>query len=167
MVFCSSSKVRWKRCFAHAYSSLLSYTTVCRPSASNLHQSHCFTTQPASASFHAASPAKASSMGFTIGAVVQASLLFLNAMAILSERRLLAKWGLASPAVMEQMFMGTEIDTAFSPTTFSPGDNRVRQQWGSSLKMHIASLLSSVRLLLRWPLIIMNIGVILFTLIFG
>nr|CCC50838.1 conserved hypothetical protein [Trypanosoma vivax Y486] len=106
-------------------------------------------------------------MGFTIGAVVQASLLFLNAMAILSERRLLAKWGLASPAVMEQMFMGTEIDTAFSPTTFSPGDNRVRQQWGSSLKMHIASLLSSVRLLLRWPLIIMNIGVILFTLIFG
>ncbi|KEG10917.1 hypothetical protein DQ04_03151020 [Trypanosoma grayi] len=102
-------------------------------------------------------------MGFSIGSMAQALLLCLNAMAILSERRFLSRYGLATPMVMTD----SGGDGGFTPSAFGAGDDVVRAQRFSPLKAKLASVLSSVRTLLRWPLIFVNTAVILFTLVFG
>nr|CCC93156.1 conserved hypothetical protein [Trypanosoma congolense IL3000] len=99
-------------------------------------------------------------MGFSVGVIFQAVLLCLNAMAILSERRLLAKYGLASPAA-----------TSYYPTSgenaFGSSDELMDVDRRSSMVSNLAMFLSSVRTLMRWPLIFMNTAVIIFTLLFG
>lgn len=101
-------------------------------------------------------------MGFSIASIFHAVILVLNALAILSERRFLAKYGLAKiePSInsgsgfADPMFGGGALygqaDTAASP-----------------LMAQIGQLLSSVRTLLRWPLIFVNSIAIVFALIFG
>ena len=79
-------------------------------------------------------------MGFSIGEIFKAALLLLNALAILSERRLLEPWGL-------------------TVTAASIGDGGAKAQ--------LASVLSSIRTLLRWPLIILNVVTTAFALVFG
>lgn len=81
-------------------------------------------------------------MGLSIAEFFKAALLVLNAMAILSERRVLQPMGLA----------GTPGAVA--------GD-------GTEAKTQIAQVLASVRMLLRWPLIILNGLTVVFILIFG
>ncbi|KAL7702248.1 hypothetical protein N2W54_005939 [Lotmaria passim] len=110
-------------------------------------------------------------MGVSIYSLVDAIVLCLNALAILSESRFLSKFGLATPNA-QQGFMPRQ-DSVFSdcsPAGFDPdtgaGSNNgvVRH---SSIKFQIASLLHSVRLLLRWPLIFANIILVVLALIFG
>jgi hypothetical protein len=81
-------------------------------------------------------------MSFSIADLFKVVLLLLNAMAILSERRLLDRVGLAS-----------------SPTDL----NQVQ----TPAKEGVAQVLRSVRTLLRGPLIILNAVTIIFTMIFG
>lgn len=106
-------------------------------------------------------------MGFSLVSMFEAVLLTLNALAILSEKRFLARYGLASPSagsgdgVTTTPMMFDQTFSGFSPVT--PGSSG-----GSSvLKQQIAQLLSSVRMLLRWPLIFMNAATIVFALILG
>ncbi|CBH14753.1 Yos1-like, putative [Trypanosoma equiperdum] len=99
-------------------------------------------------------------MGFSLAGILQALLLCLNAMAILSERRLLSRYGLASSAVMDSSDIGSE-------TAFSSGDELAGVPRQRPFRESIAALLSSVRTLMRWPLIFINTAVIVFTLLFG
>lgn len=101
-------------------------------------------------------------MGFSLVSMFEAVLLILNGLAILSEKRLLSKYGLAgstadptaTPMMFDQTFSG------FSSTSGNGGSSSV-------LKQQVAQLLSSVRMLLRWPLIFMNAATIVFALILG
>ncbi|ORC92225.1 uncharacterized protein TM35_000044390 [Trypanosoma theileri] len=102
-------------------------------------------------------------MGFSVGSIAQALLLCLNAMAILSERRFLSKYGLATDMIDQ----GNGGDGGFTPTAFGTGDEFGRVRQSSGFKAQLAKVLSSVRTLLRWPLILINITVIIFTLVFG
>ncbi|RNF03686.1 hypothetical protein TraAM80_05785 [Trypanosoma rangeli] len=101
-------------------------------------------------------------MGFSLANIAQALLLCLNAMAILSERRFLAKYGLATMPMTEQ---GGEA--GYVPQSFGAGDAFARGRPISPFKAHLASVLSSVRMLLRLPLILVNTVVIIFALLFG
>ena len=80
-------------------------------------------------------------MGFNIADLFRVTLLLLNAMAILSERRLLEPMGLAG-------------------TGGGGGD-------GGGGKEGLGQVLKSVRTLLRGPLVILNAITILFSLVFG
>ncbi|KAH9601734.1 Yos1-like [Trypanosoma melophagium] len=104
-------------------------------------------------------------MGFSVGSIAQALLLCLNAMAILSERRFLSKYGLATGDMADHG--GNSGDVGFTPTAFGTGEEFGRVRQTSAFKAQLAKILSSVRTLLRWPLILINIGVIIFTLVFG
>eukprot|EP00760_Papus_ankaliazontas_P013656 PhM_4_TR15879/c0_g1_i1/m.84857 len=100
-------------------------------------------------------------MGLNLADMFKCALLLLNAMAVLSERRFLAKWGLA--------------------VNSSSGNNNISSQGGdggdygtslqlndsNSLKGALRNVLGSVRLLLRMPLIITNGVMIMFALVFG
>jgi hypothetical protein len=105
-------------------------------------------------------------MGFSVADLFRAILLVLNALAILSERRFLAPRGLAVASHSEGGGNGSTSAHSFggfgdfgSPT--SPSGPQ------SGMKAQAAQLLSSVRMLLRWPLIIANGITILFALVFG
>ncbi|KAK4528090.1 hypothetical protein GAYE_SCF48G6024 [Galdieria yellowstonensis] len=81
-----------------------------------------------------------SSMGLTLGSIVVATLLVANALAILHEERFLSKWG-----------WGYE-QTRMDPT---------------SIKAQISRLLYAFRVIMRVPLIILNILTIVMLLILG
>jgi hypothetical protein len=84
-------------------------------------------------------------MAFSIADLFKASLLVLNALAILSERRLLQPLGLSGEAQA----------------------NAFDSQQQSPAKAQVSQVLASVRTLLRWPLIILNAITIAFALVFG
>ena len=92
-------------------------------------------------------------MGFNLTDILRASLLIVNSMAILSERRFLAKWGMASHDVMRSL---QTINTNDIDGQFEPG-----------LRTQVANILSSVRLILRIPLIIINVLAIILGIILG
>lgn len=108
-------------------------------------------------------------MGFSVADLFRATLLILNALAILSERRFLAPRGLAMVSPSEggggaagasaSSFGGGGFGDFGSPTSSSGPP--------TGMKAQAAQLLSSVRMLLRWPLIIANGVTILFALVFG
>ena len=109
-------------------------------------------------------------MSFSVSDLFRAVLLILNALAILSEKRFLFPLGLSSSTA-------SSTSTPFAaPSGFGFEEhNRNVGMFGeaaavpspSQLKVQIAQLLSSVRLLLRWPLIFTNALMIVFALIFG
>ncbi|GET92765.1 hypothetical protein, conserved [Leishmania tarentolae] len=111
-------------------------------------------------------------MGISIYSLISAVALCLNSLAILSESRFLSKFGLATPQAL-QGGIASPQEAAFSdmpPSSFdadfgSNGNGGARSV--SRLKVQIASLLHSIRLLLRWPLIFVNIMLIGLALIFG
>lgn len=82
-------------------------------------------------------------MALTLGCLFEAILLFVNALAVLHEERFLRKVGWA----------------------YNPADDIAYGR--DSVKQKIASLLYSIRLLLRIPLIGVNTVYILYLLIFG
>ncbi|KAK7195722.1 Yos1-like [Novymonas esmeraldas] len=113
-------------------------------------------------------------MGLSIYSLASAVALCLNALAILSESRFLSKFGLATPQAL-QGGAAPQMESAFNdvvPSAFD-SDYGVGSSSGggtrsaSSLKLQIASLLHSVRLLMRWPLIFVNVTLISLALIFG
>jgi hypothetical protein len=113
-------------------------------------------------------------MGFSIAELFQVSLLCLNALAILSERRFLAKYGLAT-AIYPNDQAGEASGNAFLAGGQPFGENfgnfgvssPANSANNSPMKAQIASLLASVRMLMRWPLIFLNMITIVFALIFG
>ncbi|XP_065911042.1 immediate early response 3-interacting protein 1-like [Dysidea avara] len=82
-------------------------------------------------------------MGFAIGSLFEASLLFINAVAILNEDRFLVKVGWGKDYRNEGF-----------------GDS-------SGIKYQLIQLITSVRTLLRVPLMAVNILVILYELLLG
>ncbi|KPA86227.1 hypothetical protein ABB37_00463 [Leptomonas pyrrhocoris] len=110
-------------------------------------------------------------MGVSIYSLINAVVLCLNALAILSESRFLSKFGLATPNALQGPVSRQE--TAFSdysPNAFDSDIGTNANNGGarvSSIKLQIASLLHSVRLLLRWPLIFANVVFVFVALIFG
>ena len=86
-------------------------------------------------------------MSFSIADLFRVALLLLNAMAILSERRLLEPMGLSGNS------FGPTLDLDGRPVP--------------NAKDQLGQVLKSVRMLLRWPLIILNIATVVFSLIFG
>ncbi|KCV70794.1 hypothetical protein H696_03145 [Fonticula alba] len=100
-------------------------------------------------------------MGFSLGHLFKACLLFVNAVAVLNEDRFLARIGWGTRSV--QVGAGPNLtagDDAFglnSQDTKSPGP----------LKLQIIRLIASVQTLLKFPLIILNVVWIAFELAFG
>ena len=89
-------------------------------------------------------------MSFSIADLFRVCLLLLNAMAILSERRLLEPYGLGGGGASSQSANGLD-----GPVASSGG------------KEGLGQILKSVRTLLRGPLVILNVITIAFSLVFG
>ena len=113
-------------------------------------------------------------MGFSIFDICRFALLLLNAMAILNERRFLNRYGIVPP--------NGSASSSSSPTNSNNNNNN---DWGDfgggsndsptspndgsavSVKQQVGQLLFSVRLLLRWPIVIANVIMIVLTILFG
>ena len=93
-------------------------------------------------------------MGFSVGDLFTSSLMFINGLAILSEGRFLAPLGLAST---KDAGGGSEERFYFDD---APGR-------ANATKEQIKQVLSSVRTLLRMPLIALNLVTVGFLLVFG
>jgi len=80
-------------------------------------------------------------MAFTLGVLIESFVLFINALAILNEERFLKPigWGYRNPSDMDQ----------------------------DSIKDKIIVFLNAVRMLMRIPLILINVVVIIFELLLG
>lgn len=110
-------------------------------------------------------------MGISIYSLINAIVLCLNALAILSESRFLSKFGLATPSALQGSV--PRQDSVFSDYAPSGFDSDTGGGAGgsgghkSSAKLQVASLLHSVRLLLRWPLIFANLIFVVLALVFG
>eukprot|EP00744_Colponema_vietnamica_P017054 GILI01023943.1.p1 GENE.GILI01023943.1~~GILI01023943.1.p1 ORF type:complete len:111 (-),score=14.98 GILI01023943.1:71-403(-) len=109
---------------------------------------------------------------FSIANLLKVIILCLNSMAILSERRFLAPMGLATIAPDQNQNQNRTSSNFYNEDPFGGTQNfggNPTKGFGhqSPVKAQIAHLLSSVRMLLRWPLIIVNICFIIFSLIFG
>lgn len=109
-------------------------------------------------------------MGLSIYSLASAIALCLNALAILSESRFLSKFGLATPQAL-QGGVSPQQESAFNDMVPSAFDTDFGGSGSggsvSSVKLQVASLLHSVRLLMRWPLIFVNLVLIALALIFG
>ena len=110
-------------------------------------------------------------MGFSIFDISRCILLILNAMAILNERRFLNKYGIVPPNGSGGSAGSPLGDTTgtFSNDFGSPTTSPSGGDGGSSLsvKHQVGQLLFSVRLLLRWPIVIANVIMVVLTIVFG
>ncbi|KAG5492668.1 hypothetical protein JKF63_01247 [Porcisia hertigi] len=112
-------------------------------------------------------------MGMSIYSLASAVILCLNALAILSESRFLSKFGLATPqglqggsiAPQQESVLNDAVPLSFDGDFGSHPNSGGRS--GASMKVQVASFLHSVRLLMRWPLIFLNIMLIFLLVIFG
>ncbi|KAH6660523.1 yos1-like protein [Truncatella angustata] len=84
---------------------------------------------------------------FGLGSILQVSVLMLNAIAILSEDRFLARIGMSS----------TTHDPAFGA---GPGGDQ-------SFKYKLMNMIASVRMVTRIPLILVNTLIIIYELVLG
>ncbi|EPQ27904.1 uncharacterized protein PFL1_04648 [Pseudozyma flocculosa PF-1] len=89
-----------------------------------------------------------------LGGIFYVTLLLINAIAILNEERFLARvgWSSNQPQSFDQGFGG--------PTPGQMGQD-------ASIKARLVNLISAVRVLMRIPLIAVNIVVIIYELILG
>ncbi|CEH14680.1 Predicted membrane protein [Ceraceosorus bombacis] len=97
-------------------------------------------------------------MASTLGSLLYISLLLVNAIAILNEERFLARVGWSTVSTQPNSA------AAFDPAGFNG------QQLGSEgpgVKARLISLIGAVRMLLRVPLIALNIVVIIYELLLG
>ena len=138
-------------------------------------------------------------MGFSLGSLLQAALLVLNALAILNERRFLRPLGLGDPNAVATHAAASPATAAAGSTNGAPatsssnpfsamdaaegggfaflppsspnsGGHPLTSSSSASSSPAIAQfalLLTSVRMLLRWPLIVANLVCIAFTVVFG
>ncbi|KAF9451716.1 Yos1-like protein [Macrolepiota fuliginosa MF-IS2] len=90
------------------------------------------------------------------GTLIQVSLLFINAIAILNEERFLARIGWVS------------VTPAQTQSAYNQGyDQAGYGNQDIGVKTRLIDLISAVRTLMRIPLIIINIVVILYELVWG
>ncbi|KAN0097619.1 Yos1-like protein [Tylopilus felleus] len=94
----------------------------------------------------------------TLGAILYVSLLLINAVAVLSEERFLARIGWASTQPQSS-------NAAFHQSYDQSGYGYAQQDVG--VKVRIINLISAVRTLMRIPLIGLNLVVIVYELILG
>lgn len=117
-------------------------------------------------------------MGFSIFDLCRVLLLVLNAMAILNERRFLIKHNIVPPggAIASPTVSASSSSSAsgggFGDLDFGQGAAASSGNSNSgvepvAVKQQIGQLLFSVRLLLRWPLVIANAVMIVLTVVFG
>ncbi|KAH7914364.1 Yos1-like protein [Hygrophoropsis aurantiaca] len=94
----------------------------------------------------------------TLGTILYVSLLLINAMAVLSEDRFLARigWSSAQPQ---------NVNTAFQQSYDQSNYGYAQQDVG--VKVRIINLISAVRTLMRIPLIGLNLVIIGYELILG
>ncbi|KAL6052200.1 Immediate early response 3-interacting protein 1 [Balamuthia mandrillaris] len=101
-------------------------------------------------------------MAFTLGTLIEAALLFINALAILNEERFLrpsTKHAVSLPRYYFDSFeTGLDVGWAYSPGEAAEED---------SIKEKLIHLLHSIRFLLRIPLVGVNSVYIVYLLIFG
>lgn len=112
-------------------------------------------------------------MGFSIYSLAVATVLILNALAIISERRVLARLGMApgaafsgrpniaSPNTADAFVPSFELDDA------PHGGPGIGGPPPTGLRLQLANFLSSIRMLMRWPLIAVNMVLIIAALVFG
>jgi len=81
--------------------------------------------------------------------IIEAGLLFINALVILNEHRFLKNYGLGSEIQNNDIGFGISTDRS------------------QGVKPKIAATLSAMRTVLRFPLIFMNLTVIVLLLLFG
>ncbi|KAG0709626.1 Yos1-like protein [Suillus ampliporus] len=93
----------------------------------------------------------------TLGTILYVSLLLINAMAVLSEDRFLAKIGWSSVQ---------NPNAGFQPPYDQSGYGYTQQQ-DAGVKVRLINLISAVRTLMRIPLIGLNLVVIVYELILG
>jgi len=97
---------------------------------------------------------------FFLGTFLYTAVLFINALAILSEDRFLARIGWSSTAAQP-----ASINTAFQQPYGQPGFDAGQQDIG--VKNRLINLISAVRTLMRIPLIAINICIIMYELVLG
>ncbi|KAI0772612.1 Yos1-like protein [Irpex lacteus] len=95
----------------------------------------------------------------SIGSLIYVSLLLINAMAVLSEDRFLAKIGWAS----------THVQAGQAQAAYAQGYGQPYDQQGQDVGMkgRLINLISAVRTLMRIPLIAFNLVIIGYELILG
>ncbi|KAF8477880.1 Yos1-like protein [Gautieria morchelliformis] len=99
-------------------------------------------------------------MAFSIGNILYISLLLVNAIAVLSEERFLARigWSTQQPQAGQQGF-AQPYDAGYGSAGGAQGDLTV--------KMKLVNLIGAVRTLMRIPLIGVNLVVIVYELVLG
>ncbi|KAI0347196.1 Yos1-like protein [Trametopsis cervina] len=96
----------------------------------------------------------------TLGSILYVSLLLINAMAVLSEDRFLARIGWAS----------TQVQAGQAQAGYGQAYGQAYDQAGQSdigMKGRLINLISAVRTLMRIPLIALNLVIIGYELILG
>ncbi|THH21587.1 hypothetical protein EUX98_g8355 [Antrodiella citrinella] len=93
----------------------------------------------------------------TLGSILYISLLLINATAVLSEERFLARIGWSSAPV--------QPGVSFNQYAQPYDQNSAQQEVG--VKGRLINLISAVRTLMRIPLIVFNVVVIVYELILG
>ncbi|CCW66751.1 unnamed protein product [Phytomonas sp. Hart1] len=123
-------------------------------------------------------------MRFSVYSIFSTVVLILNALAILSEKRFLVKFGLCAHQALYQQSQppksallsdpNSQITTGFLFDPRESAENRNNFindinsiQSPGDTKLQISTLLNSIRTLLRWPLIFANIVLIVFAFIMG
>ncbi|KAI0092071.1 Yos1-like protein [Irpex rosettiformis] len=96
----------------------------------------------------------------SLGSILYVSLLLINAMAVLSEDRFLAKIGWASTHVQ-----AGQTQAGYAQGYGQPYDQQGGQDIG--MKGRLINLISAVRTLMRIPLIALNLVIIGYELILG
>ena len=96
---------------------------------------------------------------FSFANIFLCGVMWVNALAILSERRFLAKWGLGNAHAQTGPAGGDPQFFADQPGTAVGG--------GAIDKAGVANFLGSVRTLTRMPLIVVNVITIVFMMLFG
>ncbi|KAH9482640.1 Protein transport protein yos1 [Psilocybe cubensis] len=98
---------------------------------------------------------------FGIGTMIYVALLLINAMAILSEDRFLARIGWVSASRQIR-----DVNTGFQQT-YDHTNAYGTVQGEAGMKARLIDLISAVRTLMRIPLIVINTVVILYELAWG
>lgn len=94
----------------------------------------------------------------TIGTIIYVALLLINAMAVLSEERFLARIGWSS---VQPQSTNVGYQHSFDQNGYGYGQQDV------GVKLRIINLISAVRTLMRIPLIGLNLVVIVYELVLG
>jgi len=92
-----------------------------------------------------------------LGSIFYISLLLINAMAILSEDRFLARIGWTTQSQKQAAFQ----------QSYDPYSQTGAPQQDISVKAKLVNLIGAVRTLMRVPLIFVNVGVIIYEIVLG